>query len=105
MNQDAWVWRDYLVDNPVDEKLGKVLDKMIANVLPQRFQSAAEVLVALDQTSVCPNILTTGNSVLSISSIIKPAIPTTQSTSRESGRHKFKKELFYINLRKRSKLI
>ena len=47
MNQDAWVWRDYLVDNPVDEKLGKVLDKMIANVLPQRYQSAAEVLQAL----------------------------------------------------------
>jgi serine/threonine protein kinase len=48
MNQDAWVWRDYLVDNPVDEKLGKVLDKMIANVLPQRYQSAAEVLQALE---------------------------------------------------------
>jgi Ca-activated chloride channel homolog len=47
MNQDAWVWRDYLVNNPVDEKLGKVLDKMIANVLPQRYQSAAEVLQAL----------------------------------------------------------
>ncbi len=44
MNQDAWVWRDYLVDNPVDEKLGKVLDKMIANFLPQRYQSAMEIL-------------------------------------------------------------
>jgi serine/threonine protein kinase len=47
MNRDAWVWRDYLVDNPVDEKLGKVLDKMIANALPQRYRSAAEVLTAL----------------------------------------------------------
>jgi len=47
MNQDAWVWRDYLVNNPVDEKLGKVLDKMIANVLPQRYRSAEDVLVAL----------------------------------------------------------
>jgi formylglycine-generating enzyme required for sulfatase activity len=48
MNQDAWVWRDYLVDNSVDEKLGKVLDRMIANVLPQRYQAAAEVLAALN---------------------------------------------------------
>jgi formylglycine-generating enzyme required for sulfatase activity len=49
MNQDAWVWRDYLVDNPVDEKLGKVLHKMIANSLSQRYRSAEDVLVALDR--------------------------------------------------------
>jgi serine/threonine protein kinase len=55
MNQDAWVWRDYLVDNPVDEKLGKVLDKMIANVLPQRYQSAAEVLQALGIENKSPS--------------------------------------------------
>jgi Pentapeptide repeats (8 copies) len=47
LNQDAWVWRDYLVDNPVDEKLGKVLDKMIANSLSQRYQSSEDVLVGL----------------------------------------------------------
>ncbi|MCY7338017.1 MAG: tetratricopeptide repeat protein [Chamaesiphon sp.] len=55
MNQDAWVWRDYLVDNPVDEKLGKVLDKMIANVLPQRYQSAAKVLQALGIENKSPS--------------------------------------------------
>jgi len=54
MNQDAWVWRDYLVNNPVDEKLGKVLDKMIANVLPQRYQSAEDVLVALGRKPDLP---------------------------------------------------
>jgi formylglycine-generating enzyme required for sulfatase activity len=47
LSQDAWVWRDYLVDNPVDELLGKVLDKMIVNALPQRYQSATAVLAAL----------------------------------------------------------
>jgi formylglycine-generating enzyme required for sulfatase activity len=47
MNQDAWVWRDYLVDNPVDQKLGKVLDKMIANSLNQRYQSVMDVLTDL----------------------------------------------------------
>ncbi|NJR32855.1 MAG: serine/threonine protein kinase [Chamaesiphon sp. CSU_1_12] len=47
VSEDAWVWRDYLVDNPVDESLGKVLDKMIANALSQRYQSASEVIAAL----------------------------------------------------------
>jgi len=48
LSQDAWVWRDYLVDNPVDEWLGKVLDKMIANALGQRYQSATAVRAALE---------------------------------------------------------
>jgi formylglycine-generating enzyme required for sulfatase activity len=47
LSQDTWVWRDYLVDNPVDDRLGQVLDKMIANALSQRYQSAASVLAAL----------------------------------------------------------
>ncbi len=48
LSQDAWVWRDYLVDNRVDEQLGQVLDKMIVNSLSQRYRSAAEVLAALE---------------------------------------------------------
>jgi formylglycine-generating enzyme required for sulfatase activity len=51
LNRDAWVWRDYLVNNPVDEELGRVLDRMIANSLPQRYQSAAAVLAALGEPS------------------------------------------------------
>ena len=47
LSQDAWVWRDYLVDNPVDDRLSQILDKMIANALSQRYQSAAAVLAAL----------------------------------------------------------
>lgn len=49
LSQDDWVWRDYLVDNPVDDRLGKVLDKMITNALSQRYQSAAAVLAALTE--------------------------------------------------------
>jgi formylglycine-generating enzyme required for sulfatase activity len=48
LSQDAWAWRDYLIDNPVDERLGKVLDKMIVNALPQRYQSATAVLSELE---------------------------------------------------------
>jgi formylglycine-generating enzyme required for sulfatase activity len=51
LSRYAWVWRDYLVDNPVDKKLAKVLDKMIANVLLQRYQSAVEVLTAIEYYS------------------------------------------------------
>jgi formylglycine-generating enzyme required for sulfatase activity len=47
LSQDNWVWRDYLVDNRVDEQLGQVLDKMIVNSLSQRYRSATEVLAAL----------------------------------------------------------
>jgi formylglycine-generating enzyme required for sulfatase activity len=56
MNQDTWVWRDYLVDNPLDEKLCKVLDKMIDNSLSQRYRSAAEVLAALNLKSAPNNL-------------------------------------------------
>jgi formylglycine-generating enzyme required for sulfatase activity len=57
MNRDTWVWREYLVDNPVDEKLGKVLDKMIVNSLPQRYGSASKVLTALsDRQNTAPLI-------------------------------------------------
>jgi formylglycine-generating enzyme required for sulfatase activity len=56
INQDAWVWRDYLVNNPVDEDLGRILDRMIVNSLPQRYKMASDVLAELDspQTTVIP---------------------------------------------------
>jgi serine/threonine protein kinase len=77
MNQDVWVWRDYLVDNPVDEKLGEVLDMMIANSLSQRYQSAAEVLAALCQQSIRINNPLSGNPISSIPQPVQPK-PTAQ---------------------------
>jgi serine/threonine protein kinase len=94
MNQDAWVWRDYLVDNPVDEKLGKVLDKMIANSLNQRYRSAAEVLAELDGKSAYVNV-PTGNA---ISLIINRVISLAQSTLRKLGRQKFKHEAVEVEV-------
>jgi serine/threonine protein kinase len=81
MNQDVWVWRAYLVNNPVDEKLGKILDKMIANVLHQRYQSAAEVLAALSQKASSPKGSTTSSS--NSQKVVKPAIPIPQSRSTQ----------------------
>jgi serine/threonine protein kinase len=94
MNQDAWVWRDYLVDNPVDEKLGKVLDKMIANSLNQRYRSAAEVLAELDGKSAYVNVLP-GNA---ISLIINRVISLAQSTLRKLGTQKFKHEAVEVEV-------
>jgi serine/threonine protein kinase len=48
INNDEWVWREYLQNNLVDQQLGEVLDKMIANSLPHRYQSASRVLQALN---------------------------------------------------------
>jgi Protein kinase domain len=39
-----WVWRDYLVDNPVSHQLGYVLDKLVERSAEKRYQSATEAL-------------------------------------------------------------
>ncbi|MEO1432387.1 MAG: serine/threonine-protein kinase [Cyanobacteria bacterium J06633_8] len=42
--ENNWVWRQYLVDNTVSDKLGYVLDKLIENAISRRYQSVGEVL-------------------------------------------------------------
>lgn len=44
-----WVWRDYL-KQPVSQKLGQILDKLLERGTRQRYQSAAEVLNDLQGT-------------------------------------------------------
>jgi eukaryotic-like serine/threonine-protein kinase len=108
MNQDAWVWRDYLVNNPVDEKLGKVLDKMIANVLPQRYQSAVEVIEVislLDQKiyplNIAPLTSITPDANFIISNPSQPIVEPTsfiQATSTKIIKSKFKFETAKIEV-------
>lgn len=52
--EDKWVWRDYLVDNPVSEELANILDKLIAEATNKRYQSAADVLKDLNQGKLPP---------------------------------------------------
>lgn len=47
--EGKWVWRDYLVDNPVSPQLGRVLDKMLNSAIARRYQGAAEVLADLNR--------------------------------------------------------
>ncbi|MBW4513463.1 MAG: serine/threonine protein kinase [Scytonematopsis contorta HA4267-MV1] len=42
--QSTWVWRDYLVDNPISNQLGYILDKLIEPSIDKRYQLATEVL-------------------------------------------------------------
>ncbi len=43
-----WIWRDYLVENYISPELGLVLDKMLESAIARRYQSAEEVLNALN---------------------------------------------------------
>ena len=44
VNESAFVWQHYLVNNRVSEQLGRILDKMTQSVVKQRYQTALEVM-------------------------------------------------------------
>ncbi|GGA26002.1 serine/threonine-protein kinase [Okeania sp. KiyG1] len=46
--ENKWVWRDYLIDNPISEELGNILDKLIAEATNKRYKSATDVLKDLN---------------------------------------------------------
>lgn len=48
---DCWVWRDFLPSaRQVSDRLGAILDKLLESAVKHRFQSADEVLKALNST-------------------------------------------------------
>lgn len=49
INEDAWVWRQYLVNNSVSQELGNILDKLIKNAVNQRYQLVTDVIKDLQQ--------------------------------------------------------
>jgi WD40 repeat protein len=50
-SEAIWIWRDYL-RTFISKKLGKILDKMIATAISQRYQNATEVLQDLQQAEI-----------------------------------------------------
>jgi serine/threonine protein kinase len=48
INNDTWIWRRYL-KTPLNEQLGKVLDKMLESIPVRRYQTVDEVLRDLNQ--------------------------------------------------------
>jgi serine/threonine protein kinase len=45
----SWEWRDYLVQNPVSDSLGQVLDRLLIGPTNQRYGSAKSVLSDLEK--------------------------------------------------------
>ncbi|WP_293128270.1 serine/threonine-protein kinase [Microcoleus sp. bin38.metabat.b11b12b14.051] len=77
--EDAWIWRQYLANNPVSEQLGKILDKMIENATNRRYQTAVEVLTQLNPEAAIK---------LSIPQIsTKPVKPATKPNSPPQKTH------------------
>ncbi|MEA5540635.1 serine/threonine-protein kinase [Limnoraphis robusta Tam1] len=46
VSEGEWVWRDYLT-NPINQKLGEVLDKMLQQAMKKRYQSVGEIVNAI----------------------------------------------------------
>lgn len=51
-----WVWRNYL-SSPVSDNLGQVLDKMVEVAVKRRYQTAIEVMQALNPHKIAPTII------------------------------------------------
>jgi serine/threonine protein kinase len=57
----CWVWRDFLPKGTqVSDRLGRILDKLLQNTLKDRYQSAEEVLQALNSTQQATHRLIQG---------------------------------------------
>ena len=57
-----WVWRDYLVEKTIGDRLGRILDKMIEESLSDRYTTATEILQDLNvsapiSSSISPQFL------------------------------------------------
>lgn len=48
VSEDKWVWRQFLVDKPVSQELGLVLDRCIENSPKNRYRLAREVIEAVN---------------------------------------------------------
>jgi len=55
-HEDAWVWRQFLNGNSVDNDLGIILDKMLEKALGKRYQSVNEILQVLQKSYTLPSI-------------------------------------------------
>ena len=51
-----WIWRQYLHQNPVEDELGQILDRMSPNLLKDRYRTSAEIYTALTKPNPTPLI-------------------------------------------------
>ncbi|MGB3640456.1 MAG: serine/threonine-protein kinase [Rivularia sp. (in: cyanobacteria)] len=78
INNDVWLWRDYLQAN-IDGNLGKILDKMMATTPARRYQTVDEVLKDLN---TLPTLISqTRNVIKPVATPSNPVPPTIVSSS------------------------
>ena len=51
ISEFTWVWREYLVDRPVSDQLGLILDKLIENATSRRYKSVSEIFQDINNQS------------------------------------------------------
>ncbi|GEM_PF-326629 len=82
-HEGEWIWRNYLHNNPVDDHLGAVLDKMIQQYVKPRYQSVDEVLEALNPQPI--NITSSTSSGTGILPISPPPSTNTGNIGTNTG--------------------
>jgi serine/threonine protein kinase len=95
VSEHEWVWRQHLINNPVSEELGNILDKLIEFGTKRRYQSAGEVLQEL--TVKLSMVLPQRN--LSQTTIQETILPVIQIPKTETIVWKSATEIDYNNLR------
>jgi serine/threonine protein kinase len=53
--EDTWIWRQYLNNNSVSDRLGSILDKMLERATNRRYSSADDILEALSSEGDPPD--------------------------------------------------
>lgn len=79
-HEDAWVWRQFLNGNVIGNRLGVILDKMLAKALGRRYQSVSEILQILQPSVMTPETMQPVISTSSTTSIQPPSIQISQDT-------------------------
>ena len=65
--ENVWKWRDYL-NQPVSDRLGNILDKMLEGAIAKRYQSAREILQDLQPQPV--KVKHTGRKIAGVSAAV-----------------------------------
>ncbi|MBD2576700.1 serine/threonine-protein kinase [Oscillatoria sp. FACHB-1406] len=71
IQEEEWIWRQYLTEPLKSQQLGKILDKMACNSLKERYRSVEEILEDLAAESSAPSF-----------SSSSPPIPIAPSSRR-----------------------
>ena len=83
INEDRWIWRDYLKGQPFSMQLGRTLDQMLATLPNQRYQSALKVLKDLYPDGIPAKVLRSIQLTSALQTpTVQPSRPTPSSSTR-----------------------